>query len=163
MLITYITPIHVFSHVHVCMWTWIHICMWIHICIYVHIWIYLHVCTYPRQWLFYRSDNIIYSFQLFAILSQYFLVEHPSSASYALIHYSEWLCNIRSAPFVCHSEQYWIKHAHTDVMTHRWFTEKTDPKEWDYQIKGCNILNFNKARTNCFFKRRMFTFLPATC
>lgn len=118
-------------HNHPCFFpTFIYVCGhgYIYVCgyIYVYMFIYecIYVCTYPRQWLFYRSDNITYSFQLFAILSQYFLVEHPSSTSYALIHYSKWLCNIQSVLFVCHSEQYWIKHAHTDIMTRWWLTER---------------------------------------
>ena len=146
---------------YVCGHGYIYVCGYISVYMFICEYIYMFVHTQGSD--YFTEVITSYSFQLFAILSQYFLVEHPSSASYALIHYSEWLCNIRSTPFVCHSKQYWIKHAHTDVMTRWWFTEKTDPKEWDYQIKGCNILKFNKARTNRFFKRRLFAFLPATC
>lgn len=92
------------TFIYVCGHGYIYVCGYIYVYIFIYEYIYMFVHTQGSD--YFTEVMTSHSFQLFTILSQYFLVEHPSSTGYALIHYSEWLCNIRSVLFVCHSEQY---------------------------------------------------------
>ena len=59
--------IHIYIHIHICIYTYIHTYTHMHIYIYIHIYTYIHICTYIDIYI-YTYIHTQYKLSMFSIL-----------------------------------------------------------------------------------------------